>query len=98
MFSITDDIVSGCTGSQAEPVNPDSEALPPIFVVEERGRASGHRSGHPFPGRAGEPVKSEAEPLDIRSQAEPGNQSRTGIDTTQDYVDSLKLLFDCQHF
>ena len=96
MFSITDD-TSGtifCTGSQALPGNPDSEALPPIFVVEERGRASGHR----FPGRAGEPVKSEAEPLDIGSQAEPGNQSRTGIDTTQYGVDSLKLLFDCQHF
>ena len=82
MFSITRD-TSGtifCTGSQALPGNPDSEALPPIFVVEERGRASGHR----FPGRAGEPVKRAFFLLPSA--------------ITQDYVDSLKLLFDCQHF
>ncbi len=40
------------TRSQALPGNADPEALPPIFVLEKRGRASRHR----FPGRAGEPV------------------------------------------
>jgi len=40
------------TRYQAEPGNADPEALPPIFPIALRGRASGYR----FPGRAWEPV------------------------------------------
>jgi hypothetical protein len=43
------------TCSQALPGNTDPEALPPLFTLEERGRASGNR----FPGSAWEPVKVE---------------------------------------
>ncbi|TAE06764.1 MAG: hypothetical protein EAZ96_01290 [Oscillatoriales cyanobacterium] len=44
---------NGKSPSTCLPGNADPSALPPIFLLEERGRASGHR----FPGSSWEPVK-----------------------------------------
>jgi hypothetical protein len=49
------------TRSQALPGNADPEALPPIFRLPKRGRASGHR----LRGRAWEPVKTTNSPFPI---------------------------------
>ncbi|MCC3412199.1 MAG: hypothetical protein JGK24_17810 [Microcoleus sp. PH2017_29_MFU_D_A] len=63
------------TRSQALPGNADPEALPPIFILEKRDNLPTRKA------RQFSWYKSEAEPLDIGSQAEPGNQLTSQLTT-----------------